>query len=128
MTIQTTPTTNQPTQGGRRVETTWNVNTAGGKAKLTAPVDNYQGTGATTIAKQLRARGMRQAATTRAVNARYHSNIHYNGADLLPFIGRAGANQALSLPSRVGDHRHYRDGYVEHSPIAPKIPALVYGV
>lgn len=40
----------------------------------------------------------------------------YNGAELRPFEGRPGANQALALPSRFGRQLHYRDGRVESVP------------
>jgi hypothetical protein len=35
---------------------------------------------------------------------------HYNGAELRPYDGRPGANDALRLPSRIGATLHYRDG------------------
>lgn len=34
----------------------------------------------------------------------------YDGAELRPYQGRPGANQALSLPSRFGRHLRFRDG------------------
>lgn len=36
----------------------------------------------------------------------------YTGAELRPFEGRPGANQALALPSRFGNLLHYRDGRI----------------
>ena len=38
---------------------------------------------------------------------------HYDGAEQRPFLGRPGANDALTYPSRVGDTLRYRDGRVE---------------
>jgi hypothetical protein len=35
-------------------------------------------------------------------------------ADKLPTAMRAGAEDALALPSRMGDRLHYRDGTVKH--------------
>jgi hypothetical protein len=35
-------------------------------------------------------------------------------ADKLPTAMRAGAEDALALPSRVNDRLHYRDGTVKH--------------
>ena len=37
----------------------------------------------------------------------------YDGAELRPYQGRPGANDALAIPSRFGDELHYRDGRVE---------------
>ncbi|WOI43759.1 hypothetical protein [Acidovorax sp. BLS4] len=37
---------------------------------------------------------------------------HYQGAELRPFQGRPGANQANALPSRVGRRLHHPDGRV----------------
>jgi hypothetical protein len=36
----------------------------------------------------------------------------YDGSELRPFTGRAGATNALDLPSRIGKCLHYRDGRV----------------
>lgn len=36
----------------------------------------------------------------------------YNGADLKPFSGRPGCNDAMNLPSRQFEKLHYRDGRV----------------
>lgn len=40
-------------------------------------------------------------------------NGNYTGADLKPFTGRPGCNDALALPSRHFNELHYRDGRVE---------------
>ncbi len=37
---------------------------------------------------------------------------NYNGKELRPYEGRPGANDALALPSRIGNALHYRDGKV----------------
>lgn len=37
----------------------------------------------------------------------------YDGAELKPYQGRPGANDALGLPSRISDRLHYRDGRIE---------------
>ena len=39
-----------------------------------------------------------------------YSEDHYTGADLLPFTGRLGCNEHLSLPSRHCDQLRYLDG------------------
>lgn len=36
----------------------------------------------------------------------------YDGAELRPYQGRPGANDALALPSRIANRLHYRDGKV----------------
>jgi hypothetical protein len=46
------------------------------------------------------------------VAATVPSDMHYDGAELRPFTGRAGATEALDLPSRMGKRLHYRDGRV----------------
>lgn len=38
---------------------------------------------------------------------------HYAGQELHPYVGRPGAMDAFSLPSRAGSRRTYRDGAVE---------------
>lgn len=45
----------------------------------------------------------------------------YDGAELRPFEGRPGAADALTIPSRVNNRLHYRDGRVtdmQGSPVA----------
>lgn len=37
---------------------------------------------------------------------------NYDGAELKPYQGRPGANDALALPSRIANRLHYRDGKV----------------
>ena len=37
---------------------------------------------------------------------------HYNGKELRPYEGRPGANDALAIPSRMGNELRYRDGKV----------------
>ncbi len=37
----------------------------------------------------------------------------YTGSELQPSTGRPGAMAAFALPSRVGQRRFYRDGFVE---------------
>jgi hypothetical protein len=37
----------------------------------------------------------------------------YQGLELAPYDGRPGCNQALALPSRMGDELRYRDGTVK---------------
>lgn len=62
----------------------------------------------------------RVAAIARAVNAvvrpRTFANTNternYAGHELKPYIGRPNAEQAQTLPSRVGSRLHYRDGLV----------------
>lgn len=51
----------------------------------------------------------RQAAEQRAILAR----PNYDGAELRPFDGRAGAMDAFSLPSRMGRVLVWRDGLRE---------------
>jgi hypothetical protein len=37
----------------------------------------------------------------------------YDGKEMQPYQGRPGANDALELPSRMGNRLHYRDGKTE---------------
>lgn len=37
----------------------------------------------------------------------------YDGAELRPYQGRPGANDALAMPSRIADRLFYRDGRQE---------------
>lgn len=46
-------------------------------------------------------------------NSTVPSGNDYQGAELRPFDGRPGANDALACPSRVGQRLFYRDGRVE---------------
>lgn len=34
----------------------------------------------------------------------------YDGKEMRPYDGRPGSNDALALPSRIGNTLHYRDG------------------
>ncbi len=50
-------------------------------------------------------------ATSRTlIGSTVPSGQHYNGAELRPYSGRPGANDALALPTRMGKTLHYRDG------------------
>lgn len=70
---------------------------------------------------------MSRSATNTAIHhaAAYGSRSHkaapivvpmwngtYDGAELKPFTGRAGAMDAFTFPSRMGSKLHYRDGRV----------------
>lgn len=46
----------------------------------------------------------------------YIPESSYQGRELQPYQGRPGAMDAFSLPSRMGNWLHYRDGRVEHMP------------
>ncbi len=35
---------------------------------------------------------------------------NYDGKEMRPYEGRPGANDALKVPSRIGNTLHYRDG------------------
>lgn len=37
----------------------------------------------------------------------------YKGLELAPYEGRPGCNQALALPSRMGNELRYRDGTIK---------------
>lgn len=52
------------------------------------------------------------ASPRTTVGATVPSGTHYDGAELRPFAGRAGATDAFDLPSRMGKRLHYRDGRV----------------
>lgn len=53
------------------------------------------------------------AGSRTTVAATVPTGKNYNGAELAPYAGRPGANDALALPSRMGQRLHFRDGRVE---------------
>jgi hypothetical protein len=52
------------------------------------------------------------AGSRTTVAATVPSGKNYDGAELRPFSGRPGANDALELPTRMGARLHFRDGRV----------------
>jgi hypothetical protein len=53
----------------------------------------------------------KQHGSARTMRLSYDS--FYQGLELSPYDGRPGCNQALALPSRMGDELRYRDGTVK---------------
>lgn len=48
----------------------------------------------------------------------YIPESSYQGRELQPYQGRPGAMDAFSLPSRMGNWLHYRDGRIERMPVS----------
>lgn len=94
---------------------------------LPTPTSQIPHTWATATAAKLKAQRKVDAINRARYAVFAHRNANYNGADLKPFSGRAGANDALALPSRMADTLHYRDGRTVHAPIPPKPLKTVHG-
>lgn len=62
--------------------------------------------------KQTR-QGINRIPMARPINTEVMKAPTYDGKEMQPYQGRPGANDALALPSRMGDRLHYRDGRTE---------------
>jgi hypothetical protein len=54
--------------------------------------------------------GINRIPMARPINTEVMKAPIYDGKEMQPYQGRPGANDALALPSRMGDRLHYRDG------------------
>lgn len=57
--------------------------------------------------------GINRIPMARPINTEVMKAPTYDGKEMQPYQGRPGANDALALPSRMGDRLHYRDGRTE---------------
>ncbi len=57
--------------------------------------------------------GINRIPMARPINTDVMNAPIYDGKEMQPYQGRPGANDALALPSRMGDMLHYRDGRTE---------------
>lgn len=57
-----------------------------------------------------KAQGMNRIPMARPINTEVMKAPTYDGKEMQPYQGRPGANDALALPSRMGDRLYYRDG------------------
>jgi len=76
--------------------------------------DDIGGMVKVTVTKSLSMDNNYKSGNTRIPKARpINTDIlsgDYDGKELRPYEGRPGANDALALPSRIGNELHYRDG------------------
>lgn len=54
--------------------------------------------------------GTNRIPMARPINTEVMKAPNYDGKEMQPYQGRSGANDAMKLPSRIGDRLHYRDG------------------
>lgn len=57
--------------------------------------------------------GINRSPMAKPINTQVMTAPIYDGKEMQPYQGRPGANDALALPSRMGDRLHYRDGKTE---------------
>lgn len=57
--------------------------------------------------------GINRNPMAKPINTQVMTAPVYDGKEMQPYQGRPGANDALALPSRMGDRLHYRDGRTE---------------
>ena len=57
--------------------------------------------------------GMNRSPMAKPINTQVMTAPVYDGKEMQPYQGRPGANDALELPSRMGNRLHYRDGRTE---------------
>ncbi len=61
--------------------------------------------------------GTVRVPVARPVNTDIFSGT-YDGKEMRPYEGRPGANNALAIPSRMGNSLHYRDGSTDFVRVA----------
>lgn len=57
--------------------------------------------------------GMNRSPMAKPINTQVMKAPNYDGKEMQPYQGRPGANDAMNLPSRMGNLLHYRDGRTE---------------
>lgn len=56
--------------------------------------------------------GINRSPMAKPINTQVMTAPIYDGKEMQPYQGRPGANDALALPSRMGNRLHYRDGKI----------------